>query len=521
LSDAELLRHVQGLTVGDISREHRRRFADRVAAVCGHERFTYRELDERVNRLSQVLADRGCGDGSVVVWFGQNCHRVLEHFLACAKLGATLCPINWRASVDEAALMLRDLSPAVVVWQRKGLGEKVDQVRRSVGAGAGALVDASWIQHDTEDADGYEALLAGADDVDDERFVDCLSPVLAIYTGAFSGAPNAALLNHVALSMRGLCEALWNGIDHDYVYLNNGPMFHVGNWRTMMPTYLLGGKNVFVAEGEPEALCGLIEAEGCIGAYLAPGTRERLNEANADGRFDLTTLRVSPGVAGLGYGQTETGGMATTTLFGPPAQGAAGRALPLVQVRVFDAADQEVGVGETGEIVARGMTITNGYLNRDDLNRERFRNEWWHTGDLGRREADGSLTFVGPKTRMLKSGYENIYPTEVEQCLASHPAISEAAVIGVPDPKWVQSVKAIVVVAAGQSVTEASLIDYCRQQIAGYKKPRRVEFVEALPRHGGLVDYDRLDEVFGGGGYPSLDSSIPPSVPSPPPETDQ
>lgn len=143
-----------------------------------------------------------------------------------------------------------------------------------------------------------------------------------------------------------------------------------------------------------------------------------------------------------------------------------------------------------------------GYWNRPEENERRQRSGWHHTRDLGRREADGSITFIGPKTRMIKSAAENIYPAEVERCVASHPAVAECAVIGVPDETWVQSVKAVVVLRDGAAASADDLIDHCRAAIAPYKKPRTVEFVDVLPRAGFLVDYDALDARFGGGNYP-------------------
>jgi acyl-CoA synthetase (AMP-forming)/AMP-acid ligase II len=144
----------------------------------------------------------------------------------------------------------------------------------------------------------------------------------------------------------------------------------------------------------------------------------------------------------------------------------------------------------------------NGYFNREELNRQRQAGGWHHTNDLGRIDPDGSLSFVGPKTRLIKSAAENIYPTEVEACLKSHPAVADAAVIGVPDPTWNQNVKAIVVLREGESATEDDVVEHCRKNIASYKKPKSVEFVDELPRQGFAVDYDALDALFGGGGYP-------------------
>jgi long-chain acyl-CoA synthetase len=194
-------------------------------------------------------------------------------------------------------------------------------------------------------------------------------------------------------------------------------------------------------------------------------------------------------------------GMATFNLLAPDGIGSHGRPSPLVDLRVVDPDDRDVAPGEIGEIVVRGVTAMCGYWNRPELNARRARGGWHHTNDLGRYEADGSFTFVGPKARMLKSAAENIYPIEVENCLKTHPAVVDCAVIGVPDPRWVQSVKAIVVVGDA-GVTADELIEHCRTRIASYKKPKSIAFVDALPRRGLAVDYDALDTQFGGGGYP-------------------
>ena len=203
-----------------------------------------------------------------------------------------------------------------------------------------------------------------------------------------------------------------------------------------------------------------------------------------------------------GYGQTEVVGMLTFAAFGAGALGGHGRTSPLLQVRIVDPDDREVAPGETGEITCRGPLVMNGYWNRPEETARRFRNGWHHTNDLGRREADGSLTFVGPKTRIIKSAAENIYPAEVEGAIRSHPDVADCAVIGVPDRKWTQSVTAIVVAREGATVGADDLVDFCRERIASYKKPRRVEFVDAIPRQGFAIDYDALDARFGGGGYP-------------------
>ncbi len=202
-----------------------------------------------------------------------------------------------------------------------------------------------------------------------------------------------------------------------------------------------------------------------------------------------------------GYGQTEVMGLVSFGALGP-STGSHGRPAPFLRIGILDPEGHEVEQGETGEICVRGPTVMNGYFNRPEQNAERRAGGWHHTNDLGRIEPDGSLTFIGPKSRLIKSAAENIYPTEVEGCLKTHPGVADAAVIGVPDRTWGQNVVAVVVLAEGAEASADEIIEHCRSHIASYKKPKAVEFVDSLPRQGFMVDYDALDETFGGGGYP-------------------
>jgi long-chain acyl-CoA synthetase len=218
---------------------------------------------------------------------------------------------------------------------------------------------------------------------------------------------------------------------------------------------------------------------------------------------DTSRFTSNGGGEGRGYGQTEVTGFAVTGAFGGTGTGNAGRPGPFVTVRILDPAGEECAVGEAGELCVRGDLVHLGYWNRPEINKERFRYGWWHTTDLGRREPDGTLSFLGTTTRMLKSAAENIFPAEVENCIESHPAVKEAAVIGVPNERWAQDVKAVVVLRDGAEATVEDVVEHCRARIASYKKPKTVEFVEALPRTSTFgKDYEALDARFGGGGYP-------------------
>jgi acyl-CoA synthetase (AMP-forming)/AMP-acid ligase II len=507
------------LTLGDVLREHRRSRPRQTAVVCGTHRATYPELDERTNRLANALVGAGVGPGDLVLWLGQNCHRLLEGLLGCAKVGAVFVPSNWRQSADELLTLLDDVRPTVVIWQEEEIGA-VTAAARERWQGTSL-----WLRHDAAagEPESYESFLGAASPEDPALAVDPAAPVMQLYTGAFGGTPNGAQLSHDAVLSQALMVALVQRITEDTVYLNSGPMFHMATLMTTFATFHLGGNNVMTRRVDAEELCRLVEAEHCNYGFVMGPTAAEIMKVNQDGRYDLSTLRTfggspawndmirvddSPwGVHPAGYGQTEATGMLTFNALGIGSSGSSGRPSPWVQVRIVDPAGHDVPDGETGEIVARGRVITVGYHDRSEINAARTRDGWWHTSDLGKREADGSITFVAPLTRIVKSAAENIYPAEVEGCLNRHPGVKESAIIGVPDPKWTQRVCAVVVRAPGpdgESVTAEDLIAHCRSLIASYKKPAMVEFVDELPRQGWAIDYDALDERFGGGGYPGI-----------------
>ena len=500
------------LTLGDLLRENRRRLPQRTATVCGDGRWTYPELDERVNRLANALRGVGFESGDRILWLGQNCHRVLECLFAAAKLGGVVVPANWRQTAPEMAFQIDDVDARVVFWQEAEIGDAIREARERAKSGA------RWLQHDTSGGDSYEAFLASGAPEDPDVDVDPMSAVLAIYTAAFGGRPNGALLSHLGFILENLTVALLQRLDGEAVYLNSGPLFHVGSFMTTMATFQMGGTNVFMPRFDAEEFCRLVEAERCTTAYVVGNIMDRVVEVNRDRRFDLSTLRL-PGTAEWnemvdaqptpwstnagGYGQTEVNGLVTFRGIGGAHEGTHGRTLPVAQLKVVDDNGDELPPGETGEIVVRGPTAMVGYLHRPELNAQRQRDGWHHTSDLGRREPDGSLTFIGPMTTMIKSGVENIYPAEVEAAIALHPAVAEVCVIGVPDPEWDQSVKAVVVPVEGHELSEADIVEHCKRNIASYKKPKHVAFADALPRDAhGMVDRDAVDAAHGGGGYP-------------------
>lgn len=503
---------VHSYSLDAILEEHRRSRGDHVAVICEGHVLTYSQLADRVIRLANALEDAGVGRGDRVLWAGQNHCGILEGILAAGKIGAMVCPINWRQTAEEMAFVIDDLEPKVIVWQETEIGDTV-HAARALAKHKPALC----LALDAQDSGSYEAFVMGGDKQERERVVDPNLPVAVVYTAAFQGRPNGAMLSQTAIMWQSLTLLDVLDLSGETAFLNSGPLFHVGTLQITMAVFLIGGRNLFIRRWDAKAMAEAIHNHRCTHAFIFIQTAQELAKLNKDGHYDFKCLRsaslcaewdamvtVVPERTLFGYGQTEVMGIVAWTYYGfGKTIGRHGRTGPVAQIRIFDDEGNELPQGMTGEIVVRGPTVMNGYWRRPELNAHRHRDGWHRTNDLGRRETDGSITFLGPKTRMIKSGVENVYPAEVEACLRQHAAVADCAVIGVPDDKWVQSVKAIVRLNPGIRAASDELIDYCRSHIASYKKPRFVEFVDSVPRlSSGEIDYNKIDETYGGGAYP-------------------
>jgi long-chain acyl-CoA synthetase len=501
--------NIHELTLGDVARENARRFRKRTAFIGEDGRqVTYEELDVRVTKAANSLRAAGLGPGSRILWLGVNSSDIFELLLASSKIGACLCVGNWRNAVDELTYVLDDFSPSLVVWQDADIGEKVAKARAATSS------EPVWVRHDNGE---YEQFISTGSADDDEMAVSSSAPCAAIYTAAFEGEPRAALLSSDNLMAMATTTILVREITSDDRCLVTAPAFHVMYLAEALPIFLVGGMNVFVRRIDASEIVRLVEQHRCTRAYLVTMTRDQIVEHVREVGGDLSSLLssgtedwealVAPDPTPFGrfggvYGQTEVSGIACYAAYGYPSDGVSGRPGPYAAIRIWDDEDRELPVGAVGEIVVKGPMVMAGYHGRDDENARMRETGWRRTNDLGRREEDGSISFVAPKTRIVKSGVENIYPVEVERCIVSLPGVADCAIIGVPDAAFIQSVRAIVVLEEGAQVTADAVIQHCVDNMASYKKPRSVEFVPDLPRAGGAVDYDELDRRFGGGNYP-------------------
>lgn len=505
---------VQLLGLADVLEEHARSRPAFVASVGGSRRRTYGELADDVQALATVLWATGFRGGGRLLWLGQNSDRFLDCLLAVAGLGGVICPANWRQSSNELRALVDDLEPSIVVWDGDTGVTVVPELRRVAGPGV------CWLELD---GTFEQALVEGRGLAPVALGADPTVPFLAVYSAAYDGVPKAVVLPQVALLVQSLVYGRALEVSDASSFLASGPLFHLATLMMVLTTFHHGGSNVFCRRADAQEMCAMIDAERCTHAFVVPPTLEAMRAANADGSYDLTSLWAAPDLSDWtnpwctppeapwalrpgGYGQTEVSGMATFTGLGRPSAGNAGRPSPMASVRLVDPDGADVAGGEVGEILVRGPIVTTGYLRSDGLDRARVRDGWHRANDLGRREPDGSISFIGPKGALIKSAAENVYPVEVESCLLEHPRVVEVCVIGRPDEAWGQRVTAVVVASPeGPPVSERELVEHCQARIASYKKPKDMVFVDALPRTpDGRVDRAEVDARFGGGGYPGL-----------------
>ncbi|MDR5682650.1 MAG: long-chain fatty acid--CoA ligase [Armatimonadota bacterium] len=471
----------------------------RTALIDGPRRFTYRALHDRVASLAGALGQMGVRRGDRVAILSVNRAEYVEVLFAAAWLGAILVPLNWRLTASELAFQVSDSEP-VVLFVDPELGDLAQALRARPEAGsirAAVAFDTDlpvppWAAAYGELSADPPAPAGGFDD-----------PLLIMYTSGTTGRPKGAVLTQRT--------QLWNSINigtavrltSDDVTLNVLPMFHIGGIGLFaLPTLHVGGTAVLQRRFDPEEAVRLLEEHRVSAMFGVPSIYLMLLESEAFRRADVSGVRFSCGGApcplriieafqerGLlfqqGYGLTET---APTCLILPAEDafrkaGSAGKPAVHVQARVVDDDGREVPPDAVGEVWTRGPNLFSGYWRRPRETEEAFEGDWFKTGDLARRDAEGFFYIVDRKKDMIISGGENIYPAEVEDVLYRHPAVAEAAVIGVPHERWGEVPKAIVVLRPGHALTADELFRFCEPHLARYKIPRLLEVVPALPRN--------------------------------------
>lgn len=491
-----------------------RLFPEKTAVVDGARRYTYRTLEARVHRLANALRQLGVCKGDKVAVLSPNSHRMLEAFFAIPQLGAVLTPLNYRLTTPEFAYILEHSETRVVLvdWeyaqQLAPIVDQLTQVRHYV------------LLRDTEaptarlPAQDYEALLAVASPEFPEP-VEIAETDLATlnYTSGTTARPKGVMLSHRACTINVMNYIVALNVRPTDVYLHTLPMFHANGWGGIWALAGLGGTQVCLRRVEAETIFQLMEQEGVTLACAAPtvlvtlATYDKAREYRLAPGLRLGTGGAPPAAAvlrnmeALGievvhlYGLTETGPFLTSCEWQPAWNDLAvaeryrfkarqGLSQLLTDVRVMDEQLREVPMdGKTiGEIVARGNNVMDGYYKQPEETEKVMRGGWFHTGDLAVVHPDGYIEVVDRAKDVINSGGENISSVEVEALLYEHPAVLEAAVVGVPDSRWGEVPKALVVLKPGQQASEQELITFCRNHMAHFKAPKSVEFLESLPK---------------------------------------
>jgi long-chain acyl-CoA synthetase len=476
------------------------RRADHPALVGVARTVTYAELVERANRVANALTALGVGEEGRVAYLDLNNPEFFEVMLGAAKVGAAIAPLNFRLTPAEMGKIVADSEAAVLV-----VGPVFEQALPVIEAEAPGLKRVVRVGED------YEAWVASASDRDPGRASSADDVVLQLYTSGTTGLPKGVMLtNDNCSALLDVADA-W-GVDETSVSLVAMPLFHIGGSGWANVSLARGGTDILVPMIDPAALLDTIEQRRITNAFLVPAVLQMMCAVPGADDRDFSSLRsIAYGASPITssaltralevfkaplfqvYGLTETTGAITELASvdhdpGGPRQHlmrSAGKPYPWVEMKAVDpATGADCGPGEVGEIWIRSVQNSPGYWRKPADTAAAFDADGWlHTGDAGYFDDEGYLFLTDRIKDMIVTGAENVYPIEVESALSEHPDVADVAVIGVPDEKWGETVKAIVVRRPGSELTEAALLDWSRDRIAGFKRPRSVDFADELPRN--------------------------------------
>ncbi|HEX4817332.1 MAG TPA: long-chain fatty acid--CoA ligase [Nonomuraea sp.] len=494
---------MQNAGIGGWPARRARMTPDRTAFVLGPRSLTYAEVHERVTRLASRLRDGGVRAGDRVAYLGQNHVACAETMFAAHVLGAIFVPLNFRLAAPEIDYMLGHCGAKVLVYAPRC----ADVVRSLPGSpGASALDEIVALDSPAPGERHYESWLAEGDPTPIDVPVSPGDLALILYTSGTTGRPKGATLSHANLMWNTFNVLVGVDVAGDETTLVSAPLFHVAALnQTLLPTFAKGGRSVIMPSWDVDACFDLIERHRVTWMFGVTTMFAALAASPRWPHADLSSVRtlmaggapVPPALIrtyqerGLvfcqGYGLTETAPGATFLEAGQSERKAGSAGVPVLftGVRVVRPDLTDVGPGEPGEVLIQGPNVTPGYWDDPAATAAAFTEDgWFRSGDVATLDEDGHLYIVDRVKDMYISGGENVYPAEVESALFAHPAVAEAAVVGVPDATWGESGRAFVVVRAGHAVTGEELREFLRFRLATYKIPRYVTFVEELPKTG-------------------------------------
>jgi fatty-acyl-CoA synthase len=489
-------------------------YGRKVGVVCGDHRLTYLDFADRVHRLTGALQAKGIQPGDRVAFLSFNCHRLLEGYYGVPQAGAAVLPLNVRLAPEELRYILDHSGTRAVFFAPEFLpvAEQLAQTANGVEW---------WVPLEPCTASGwadprcYDELLAAAKPApaDWTRFDENAIAEL-FYTSGSTGRPKGVMLSHRTLYLHALYVLISLACDDTVVELHTIPLFHANGWGRAHTVTFIGGRHVMAKRFDPVWVLETIQKEKVTGFSMVPTMATALVHVPGLRNYDRSSLRFvflggaasSVGLvrsveealgcrALVGYGLTETSPVLSVAAIKSTLEGLdddqrlerqamTGCAIPGVEMRVVDEKGREVPRdGQSiGEVVARSDVVMDGYWNEPQATRDLMMGDWLRTGDMAVWDKDGYFLVVDRKKDIIISGGENISSIEIEKVLVSHPAVYEAAVVAVPDEKWGEVPKAFVSLKPGAKAAETELQDFVRARLAGFKVPKSVEFIDALPK---------------------------------------
>jgi len=491
--------------LGDILERGALLYPGREAIVFKDTRVTYKKMNERVNQLAHYLLSLSLTGAKHIAVLAENCHQYAELYFAAAKAGHVTVPLNYRLSIREMTEIVTD-SSCKVLFFGKSLASQAGELSQKF-----AFNDVVCFDDQREDAHYYEGLLPNFANTNPEITVDENQMAILMYTGGTTGKPKGVMLSHRSLMTSTYDNALVFKFDEEPSTCFILPFFHISMW-PVLAVMFAGGKVVVAERPDLTEIMRLIQDEKCQHINSVPSIYNWMLMHPDLGEYDLSSLKImsyagSPIAPELLkklihkfgsvffqiYGMTEAG-LITDLLpedhvvDGPleltKRLSSCGRQSYFPKVKVVGPDGRDVVPQEIGEIIVKGKNIMLGYWNNPEQTAKALKDGWLYTGDLGTIDEDGYVYLVDRKNDMIITGGENVYPREVEDVIYEHPAVMEVAVFGVPDDKWGESVKAIVVLKGGMTLREDELQQFCKTRLASYKCPKSVEFRDILPKSG-------------------------------------
>jgi long-chain acyl-CoA synthetase len=470
-------------SLGRAARYH----ASAIALVSGKARSSFQELHARVAGIAASLSRQGFGVGDRLALLLPNEAEYLELIYACAWLGVTAVPLNTRFSTTEIDRVLTDASP-------RGL------IRHS--SLATPTLRLAW-----EKVLDVDPLEIRSDGSAPEPIYDPEAVLALIYTSGTTGRPKGVVVTHAAVLANLDHVNYWLPYREGGVYLHAAPLFHIADFPFMFAAPAFGTCQATIAKFSPQAFCEIVQREHVTRSVLVPTMINSLTQFAQLADYDLGSLEQ------LGYGGSPVAPelihrvrqtlprVKLVQVYGLSETGfltglqdhehtedrllSCGRSCPGIDVRVVDDSGKDVGVGQPGELVARGANVMRGYWNSPDQTQLAFRDGMFRTGDIGYQDAHGFIYILDRLKDMIVTGGENVYSGEVEAVIYQHPAVHEAAVFGIPDVQWGEIVMACVALKSAATLSADELVAHCRRYLAGYKIPRRIEFTPGeLPKGG-------------------------------------